>query len=92
MGRPALSEISKYIPSSRLSRYYGPHSGFDIVPQMNILKTSDSIISLPQNQYVTNSTPHTASVPKPNNDLVQFIEKQEGYIEQLERESEFCRV
>lgn len=33
-----------------------------------------------------------ATVTQPNNELLQFIEKQEGYIEQLERESQFCRV
>lgn len=28
----------------------------------------------------------------PPTELLNFIEKQEGYIEQLERESQFCRV
>lgn len=90
MERPAISEISKYIPSSGLSRYYNPHR---TVAQMNVLKTADSITSLhPASQLVTAAAATTASVPKPNNDLLQFIEKQEGYIEQLERESQFCRV
>jgi hypothetical protein len=29
---------------------------------------------------------------QPPNELLNFIEKQESYIEQLERESNFCRV
>lgn len=32
------------------------------------------------------------SNPQPPNELLNFIEKQESYIEQLERESNFCRV
>ncbi len=29
---------------------------------------------------------------RPPPEILNFIEKQEGYIEQLERESQFCRV
>lgn len=36
------------------------------------------------------STSADASRPPP--EILNFIEKQEGYIEQLERESQFCRV
>lgn len=96
--RPPLSEISKYVPSSGLSRcagvqsYYRPHSDYGAVVQPSSLKAAESMTSLqPANQYVT---PVAATVPAPkaNSDLMQFIEKQEGYIEQLERESQFCRV
>lgn len=45
----------------------------------------------PTSQYITPASTATIPVQK-NNDLLQFIEKQEGYIEQLERESQFCRV
>lgn len=90
MERPAISEISEYIPSSGLSRYYSTHRR---AAQMNVLKTADSITSLhPASQLVATAAATAVSVPKPNNDLLQFIEKQEGYIEQLERESQFCRV
>ncbi|XP_055307899.1 serologically defined colon cancer antigen 8 homolog, partial [Sitodiplosis mosellana] len=87
--RPDLSEISKYIPSSGLSRCFNSHLNYTTAAQIKVLKTSDSIISLqPESQL---ATAPISSVPKPNNDLLQFIEKQEGYIEQLERESQFCR-
>ncbi|XP_031627708.1 serologically defined colon cancer antigen 8 homolog isoform X3 [Contarinia nasturtii] len=88
--RPALSEISKYIPSSGLSRYSHPHSSYSTQPTR--LKSAESIASLqPVSQYVSPAAPTAISVAKPNNELLQFIEKQEGYIEQLERESHFCR-
>lgn len=35
---------------------------------------------------------HVSDVNQPPPELLNFIEKQEGYIEQLERESQFCRV
>lgn len=87
--RPTLSEISKYIPSSGLSRYCNPHSTYSTGAQPTTLKASESLASLqPVSPYVSPAVP----VAKPNNELLQFIEKQEGYIEQLERESHFCRV
>lgn len=37
--------------------------------------------------------PSTSADPsRPPPEILNFIEKQEGYIEQLERESQFCRV
>lgn len=95
IGRPTLSEISKYIPSSGLTRYnsgksfYGPNSPYGTAAQQNNLK-KDSVTSFqPISQYQATIAP---PVPKTNGDLLQFIEKQEGYIEQLERESQYCRV
>lgn len=82
--RPALSEILKCIPSTGLSRYNN---------SPNILKTAESVTCLqPATQYASPSITSNNSLSKPNNDLLQFIEKQEGYIEQLERESHFCRA
>lgn len=46
----------------------------------------------PTKQCVAPASTATVFTPKASNDLLQFIEKQEGYIEQLERESQFCRV
>lgn len=92
--RPALSEISKYMPSSepvryrKMPPYYGSTPTYDTGNQSNELKPPNPIAILQQpNQYMT-----PLPVPKANTDLLQFIEKQEGYIEQLERESQFCRV
>lgn len=97
--RPALSDISKYIPSSGSVRYrsiqpyYTSSSAYGAVKQSNELKSADSIASLqPSSQYITPASTAPLPIPKANNDLLQFIEKQEGYIEQLERESHFCRV
>lgn len=93
-----MSEISKYIPPTGLSSRYGTtqryySSAYASENQPNILKSSESVTSLqPVNQYVTSSSSVPAPIVQPNNDLLQFIEKQEGYIEQLERESQFCRV
>lgn len=96
--RPVLTEISKYVPSPGLSRcvqpYYRHHSDYNPVAQPSSLKAAESITSLqPASQYVTPTAAATAvPAPKANTDLLHFIEKQEGYIEQLERESHFCRV
>lgn len=77
--RPALSEISKYIPPSGAPRHSNnTQSQYSSYPEC--ATTNQSNIS----PYVP--------MPKANNHLIQFIEKQEGYIEQLERESQFCRV
>lgn len=91
--RPALSEISKYIPQSNLSRYnsirryYSPHSYLnENTPP--IIKPAESTATLQPNQYAAPATAQTQPPPE----LLHFIEKQEGYIEQLERESQFCRV
>lgn len=66
------------------------------------MKAAESLASLPPiSQYTSASAAAApiiaaastvANMPQPNNELLQFIEKQEGYIEQLERESQFCRV
>lgn len=101
--RPVLSEISKYIPpASNLSRYdnvkklinypnyTAKDSTYPVTSNFNRLKVSPSPIpiiqtSTPQNLHTTN-----LSEPPPP-ELLNFIEKQESYIEQLERESQFCR-
>lgn len=105
--RPALTEISKYIPPAGLSsrylnsnRCYG--TAYSSGSQSNVLKSAESLTSLQaHNPYGTSTFPTTsavvppapaATIVQPNNELLQFIEKQEGYIEQLERESQFCRV
>lgn len=86
---PPSRGLSRY---SSQHRYYNPHSVGGIeYEQSTIMKNADPVISVhPVNQYAT--APNTVSISQPNNELLQFIEKQEGYIEQLERESQFCRV
>lgn len=91
--RPALSEISKYIPSTYHStrRYYTPSTYGTENDPTAALKTADSIASLQPTHYAPPVATSQAIVQPPP-ELLQFIEKQEGYIEQLERESQFCRV
>lgn len=86
---PPSRGLSQY---SSQHRYYNSHAVGGIENEQSaVIKKADSGASLhPVNQYAT--APNTVSVPQPNNELLQFIEKQEGYIEQLERESQFCRV
>lgn len=86
MKRPDLSEISRYIPSSGIAQSSSPTQ-----KKMRELKLSDSIKNQQSSCVITNTAP-IVSVTKANNDLLHFIEKQESYIEQLERESQFCRV
>lgn len=96
--RPALSEISKYVPSNNVSRYnaqtnrrfYSPQSYLHEQSGLPAIKSAESIGSIhASNPYPICSATATAQAPP---ELIHFIEKQEGYIEQLERESQFCRV
>lgn len=92
MKRPDLSEISRYIPSSDLPQPSSPTTNIT-QKKMRELISSDSIINQQyEGQCAITTTAPIVSVTKPNNDLLHFIEKQESYIEQLERESQFCRV
>lgn len=73
--------------------YYSSSSAYGTAKPSNELKAADSITSLqPSSQFIAPVSTAAIPAPKPNNDLIHFIEKQEGYIEQLERESQFCRV
>lgn len=45
-----------------------------------------------QTTFITPAHSQTSESNQPPTELLNFIEKQEGYIEQLERESQFCRV
>lgn len=60
--------------------------------------TSDSnktrlIANIPKSiQCIESALTTKFLIPRANSDLLQFIEKQESYIEQLEHESKFCRV
>lgn len=94
--KPTLSEISKYIPPSDSLRYRNrsPYCYLN-----SVLGKDNSSIDTKMTKSIMNiqSTDQCAATvaafaPKASNDLLQFIEKQEGYIEQLERESKFCRV
>ncbi|EDV94942.1 GH13597 [Drosophila grimshawi] len=90
--RPVFSDISKYLSPSQKSRIssYRPkksyNSGYLSVSKEN-LATNPSV-------YASSSVPvpplPTDSVQAPV-EIFSFIEKQEDYIEQLEKESKYCR-
>lgn len=79
--RPVLSDISQFIANpSALSRY---NPG---------LKPPLTIVSeLPSHQNIAKPASILGEVATPAPELLNFIEKQETYIEQLERESSYCR-
>lgn len=76
--------MSRY---NSIRRYYSPHSYLNDTNASAAIKSAESHGSLPPSHYATSCA--NAQAPP---ELIQFIEKQEGYIEQLERESQFCRV
>ncbi|GAB0087756.1 uncharacterized protein DMENIID0001_021010 [Sergentomyia squamirostris] len=88
--RPALSEISKYFPqSTALTQYNTRRLGEFPLPKENYplgLKPSYSTSSLQQSEIA-----QFTDVNAPPQELMNFIERQEHYIEQLEKESQFCR-
>lgn len=45
-----------------------------------------------QTTFITPAPSQTSESNQPPSELLNFIDKQESYIEQLERESQFCRV
>lgn len=91
--RPALSEISQFMPnshstsSSALSRF---NPGGLLKP---VTIVSDYSGGGGGGGGALKPPPSTllSDVPTPAPELLNFIEKQETYIEQLERESQYCR-
>lgn len=98
--RPALAEISKYIPyNSNLTRYNSLKK-LNYPPTFN--KDYSLLKPIPSTSSIHRTTNLVPPPPPPQiqiseigqqqpQELLNFIEKQEGYIEQLERESQFCR-
>lgn len=89
--RPALSEISKYMPSNASLMKYGSAKKFNYTNP----SVKDPYLLKPLNFQTTFITPAYSQASEnnqPPSELLNFIEKQESYIEQLERESQFCRV
>ncbi|XP_052889029.1 serine/arginine repetitive matrix protein 1 [Anopheles moucheti] len=91
--RPSITEVSKYFPSTAVSRY-----GNTLGRRYSFL--SKDTAAGPLKSALSSSSLHPApsvhaaqslEVAQPPPELLGFIEKQEGYIEQLERESQYCR-
>lgn len=80
--RPVLSDISQFMSSnSSAMQRFNP----------GLLKPVTSVLSESSGQGAVKNTTALCDVPTPAPELLNFIEKQETYIEQLERESQYCR-
>ncbi|XP_032307423.1 serologically defined colon cancer antigen 8 homolog isoform X4 [Drosophila ananassae] len=90
--RPVFSDISKYLSPSQKSRItsYRPKKSYT---SGYISSSKENLASNPV-IYPSSSVPSAPlpadSVPAPV-EIFSFIEKQEDYIEQLEKESKYCR-
>ncbi|KAJ6646800.1 Serologically defined colon cancer antigen 8 like [Pseudolycoriella hygida] len=95
--RPVISEISKYLPPSRynsLKKYTSGYSAYTNQSPSSKPNLTSSLLQVPHPQAThlpTSSHSTLAENSRPPPEVLNFIEKQEGYIEQLERESQFCR-
>uniref|UniRef100_A0A182PD93 Uncharacterized protein n=1 Tax=Anopheles epiroticus TaxID=199890 RepID=A0A182PD93_9DIPT len=95
--RPSITEVSKYFPSTTAVSRYGGTLGRrysflnkDLAGgQAGALKPALSNSSLHPAASV--HAAQSLEVVQPPSELLGFIEKQESYIEQLERESQYCR-
>ncbi|XP_062698283.1 coiled-coil domain-containing protein 158 isoform X3 [Aedes albopictus] len=95
--RPSITEVSKFFSPGTVTRYQtGPSglnrrysfvnkdfSGSPLKPALSTvgIHPAPSVCSVSQNLEVAQPPP----------ELLGFIEKQESYIEQLEKESQYCR-
>uniref|UniRef100_A0A8W7P7Z6 Uncharacterized protein n=1 Tax=Anopheles coluzzii TaxID=1518534 RepID=A0A8W7P7Z6_ANOCL len=93
--RPSITEVSKYFPSTAVSRY----GGGPVSRRYSFLNKDLSVGQVGAlKPALSNSSLHPApsaqslEVAQPPPELLGFIEKQESYIEQLERESQYCRA
>lgn len=103
MERPVISEISKYLPPSRynsLKKYTSGYPAYTNQSPGAKPNATSNLLQVPHSHSHPHATHLTGSIPsstladpnRPPPEILNFIEKQEGYIEQLERESQFCRV
>ncbi|XP_020818436.1 uncharacterized protein LOC110191815 isoform X3 [Drosophila serrata] len=90
--RPVFSDISKYLSPSQKTRMtsYRPKKSYT----SGYLSASKENLASPSVHYPSSSIP-AAPLPADNVsapvEIFSFIEKQEDYIEQLEKESKYCR-
>ncbi|XP_055905463.1 serologically defined colon cancer antigen 8 homolog isoform X4 [Eupeodes corollae] len=95
--RPVMSEISKYLsPSyknprqsyrSKYSKSFQPST----TSKENLTTTTTHYTPTPVQDYVVSSAQPETNIVQAPAEIFNFIEKQEDYIEQLEKESKFCR-
>uniref|UniRef100_A0A182N2N5 Uncharacterized protein n=1 Tax=Anopheles dirus TaxID=7168 RepID=A0A182N2N5_9DIPT len=97
--RPSITEVSKYFPSTAVPRYggtLGRRYSFlnkDLsVGQVGATALKPSLSNSSLHPVPSVHAAQSLEVAQPPPELLGFIEKQEGYIEQLERESQYCRL
>ncbi|CAO1313019.1 unnamed protein product [Diamesa hyperborea] len=87
--RPAFKDVSKYFSY----KPYSTHSTASSYIHKPMMMSQS--LQVPMSSNIYSHTPSEALVPvgnsQPPSELLNFIEKQETYIEQLEKESDFCR-
>lgn len=89
-----MADISKFMPRTLGSKPSDKYGSFRKLPPYGSYKTAPPLKEHPLTGSMANRGNEcpTASVTAPPPEILNFIEKQEGYIEQLEKESLFCRV
>ncbi|XP_017055780.1 serologically defined colon cancer antigen 8 homolog isoform X3 [Drosophila ficusphila] len=93
--RPVFSDISKYLSPSQKSRIssYRPKKSY----ASGYLSASKENLASTATLYPSSAVPVVPAAPLPSDsvpapvEIFSFIEKQEDYIEQLEKESKYCR-
>lgn len=87
--RPAIADISKYLPDGGLK---GRYSSLRKYPNYGASYRTDGPTTANScGGAAANNATDASSSGGPPPEILNFIEKQEGYIEQLEKESHFCR-
>uniref|UniRef100_A0A1I8M229 Uncharacterized protein n=1 Tax=Musca domestica TaxID=7370 RepID=A0A1I8M229_MUSDO len=94
--RPVYADISKYLSPSQKNRLGATITTASYRPKKTLSgfsSASKENLAMPSSLYqpaTQPTTPPTDSVQAPV-EIFNFIEKQEDYIEQLEKESKYCR-
>ncbi|XP_055849229.1 serologically defined colon cancer antigen 8 homolog isoform X2 [Episyrphus balteatus] len=94
--RPVMSEISKYLSTSYKNprtSYRSKYKSFQpsSVSKENLTTTTTHYTPTPIQDYAVSSAQPDTNIVQAPAEIFNFIEKQEDYIEQLEKESKFCR-
>ncbi|KXJ79997.1 hypothetical protein RP20_CCG026967 [Aedes albopictus] len=88
--RPSITEVSKFFSPGTVTRYQTGPSGLNRRYSFMNKDFSGSPLK-PALSTVVCSVSQNLEVVQPPPELLGFIEKQESYIEQLEKESQYCR-
>lgn len=100
--RPIIREVSKHYPYKPYSTFSTTSSYKPVIRTQNVQvpgkKKKNNLIHFfnwflcSVGSFLSSDALIPVSSTQPPHELLSFIEKQESYIEQLEKESHFCRV